>query len=164
MYSKDAGRSFTDHRPGAKRDAHCLAWHPSAEGRAYEAAGDGAAWSRDGGVGWEAVDAGRDLRYCWALALDPADPDRWYVSAASGPWTAHAGEDAAGGLYVWEDGAWRQLALPGESMPYALAAIGGALLAGMTDGRILHSSDRGETWEETGVRIGSVLAMAAAGE
>ena len=47
-------------------------------------------------------------------------------------------------------------------MPYALAAIDGALLAAMTDGRILHSGDRGETWGETGVRIGSVLAMAAA--
>ena len=133
-------------------------------GRAYEAAGDGAAWSRDGGVGWEAVDAGRDLGYCWALALDPADPDRWYVSAASGPRTAHAGEDAAGGLYVWEDGAWRRLRLPGDSMPYALAAINGALLAGMTDGRLLHSGDRGETWSEKGVRIGSVVAMAATGE
>jgi hypothetical protein len=35
-------------------------------------------------------------------------------------------------------------------MPYALAAIDRALLAGMADGRILHSGDRGETWEETG--------------
>jgi hypothetical protein len=164
MYSEDGGQSFTDHRPGAKRDAHSLAWHPSEEGRAYEAAGDGAAWTRDGGVSWEAVDTGRDLRYCWALAVDPADADRWYVSAASGPWTAHAGEDAAGRLYAWEDGAWRALDLSEESMPYALAAIDEVLLAAMADGRILHSGDRGETWEETGVRIGSVLGMAASGE
>jgi hypothetical protein len=164
MYSEDGGRKFTDHRPGAKRDAHSLAWHPSAEGRAYQAAGDGAAWSRDGGVSWEAVDTGRDLRYCWALALDPADPDRWYVSAASGPWTAHAGEDAAGRLYAWEDDAWRALDLPGESMPYALAAIDGSLLAAMADGHILQSGDRGETWAQIGVRMGSVRAMAAAGE
>jgi hypothetical protein len=34
--------------------------------------------------------------------------------------------------------------------------------AALADGRILHSGDRGETWGETGVRIGSVLAMAAA--
>jgi hypothetical protein len=162
MYSDDAGRTFSDHRPGAKRDAHCLAWHPSAEGRAYQAAGDGAAWSRDGGVSWEAADFGRDLRYCWALALDPADPDRWYVSAASGPRTAHAGEDAAGRLYVWEDGAWRALDLPGGSMPYALAAIDETLLAAMADGRILNSGDRGESWEETGILLGSALAMAAA--
>jgi hypothetical protein len=49
-------------------------------------------------------------------------------------------------------------------MPYALAAIDEALLAAMADGRILHSGDRGETWEETGVRICSVQAMAAAGD
>jgi hypothetical protein len=164
MYTEDGGRSFMDHRPGAKRDAHSLAWHPSAVGRAYEAGGDGAAWSHDGGLGWEATDAGRDLGYCWAAAPDPADPDRWYISAASGPWTAHAGTDAAGRLYVWEHGAWRRLGLPGDSMPYALAVTDGGLLAGMTDGRILQSGDRGENWSETGVRIGSVVAMAATGE
>jgi hypothetical protein len=164
MYSEDAGGSFTDHRPGAGRDAHCLAWHPSAEGRAYEAAGDGAAWSRDGGVTWEAMEAGRDLPYCWALALDPEDPDRWYVSAATGPRAAHASEGAAGRLFAWEDGAWRSLDLPGESMPYALAASDGTLLAAMADGRIVHSGDRGETWDETGVRTGSALAVAASAE
>jgi hypothetical protein len=162
MYSDDAGCSFTDHRPGAKRDPHCLAWHPSVEGRAYQAAGDGAAWSVDGGLSWESLETGRDLGYCWALAVDPADPDRWYVSAASGPRAAHAGGDAAGRLYVWEDGVWRALDLPGTSMPYALAAWDGHLLAAVADGRILHSGDRGETWVETGVRIGPVVAMAVA--
>lgn len=163
MLTEDGGTTFSDHRSGAKRDAHCLAWHPSAGGRAYQAAGDGAAWSRDGGETWEAADSGRDLPYCWALAVDPADPERWYVSASSGPWTAHADADSEGRLYVWEDGAWRPVDLPGGSMPYALAAQNGELLAGMTDGRILHSDDRGESWSETGVRLGSVVAMAAAG-
>jgi hypothetical protein len=72
---------------------------------------------------------------------------------------AHAGEDAAGGLYVWEDNAWRRLDLPGGSMPYALAAMDGALLAAMTDDRILQSGDRGESWDETGIRIGAPTAM-----
>src|SRR3954468_24587023 len=49
MASDDGGATFSDHRPGAKRDAHCLAWHPSAGGRAYQAAGDGAARSVDAG-------------------------------------------------------------------------------------------------------------------
>lgn len=163
MFSDDAGASFSDHRSGAKRDAHCITWHPTADGRAYQAAGDGAAWSRDGGLTWESADAGRDLPYCWALAVDPVDPDRWYVSAATGPFSAHAGDEAEGRLYVWQEEAWRQLALPEGSMPYALAAIDGALLAGMTDGRILRSGDRGESWDETDVRIGSVVAMAASG-
>src|ERR671914_387140 len=48
MRTEDGGASFSDHRPPAARDVHCLAWHPSAPARAYEAGGDGAAWSRDG--------------------------------------------------------------------------------------------------------------------
>ena len=159
MYSDDGGASFSDHRPGAKRDTHKIVWHPSAAGRAYEAAGDGAAWSRDGGQSWEAADEGRDLRYCWATVVDPADPERWYVSAASGPGTAHRGRDATGRLYRWEDG-WRTLPLPSDSMPYALLASDGGLLAGMADGSLLSSSDAGESWEDTGVELGSVLAMA----
>jgi photosystem II stability/assembly factor-like uncharacterized protein len=159
MYTEDGGTSFTDHRPGAKRDTHNIAWHPSAVGRAYEAAGDGAAWSRDGGRTWEAADEGRELRYCWALAIDPANPERWYVSAASGPGAAHSGLNATGRLYRWEDG-WRPLPLPSGSMPYALLAADGELVAGMADGHVLRSPDAGESWEDTGVELGSILAMA----
>jgi hypothetical protein len=162
MYSDDGGATFSDHRPGAKLDAHSLAWHPRVEGRAYQAAGDGAAWSRDGGRTWEAADAGRELGYCWAVAVDAADPERWYVSAASGPGAAHSGDSARGRLYRWDD-AWHALPLPPDSMPYALAATDGELLAGMADGRILLSGDRGESWDEIGVRVDSIIAMAAAG-
>jgi hypothetical protein len=163
MSTDDGGGTFSDHRPGAKLDAHSLAWHPRAEGRAYQAAGDGAAWSRDGGRTWEAADAGRDLRYCWALAVDSDDPERWYVSAATGPYAAHSGGDARGRLYRWDDGAWEALALPTNSMPYALAVTDGELLAGMADGRILRSGDHGESWGEIDVRVGSIVAMAAVG-
>lgn len=161
MYTEDRGATFSDHRPGAKRDAHNLAWHPLVADRAYQAAGDGAAWSHDGGRTWEAQDAGRELGYCWALAVDPVDPDRWYVSAASGPGAAHRGEDAHGRLYRW-DGGWHELPLPGDAMPYALAATARELLAGMSDGRVLRSDDHGESWQDIGVRLGSITAMAAA--
>jgi len=160
MLSEDGGATFTDHRPGAKLDAHSLAWHPHADGRAYQAAGDGAAWSRDGGRTWEAADAGRDLRYCWALAVDVDEPDRWYVSASSGPFTAHTGASARGRLYRRE-GSWRALELPPDSMPYALAATGGELVAGLADGRLLRSGDHGESWSELGARLAGVTAMAA---
>jgi hypothetical protein len=161
MRSDDGGSSFSDHRPGAKRDAHCLAWHPRARGRAYQAAGDGAAWSGDGGRTWEAADAGRDLGYCWALAVDPDDPERWYVSAATGPRAAHAGAGARGRLYRW-GGAWEALPLPVDGMPYALAVDDGELIAGMSDGRLVRSGDRGEGWDELPVRLGSITAMAVA--
>ena len=161
MYSDDAGATFSDHRPGAKRDVHGLSWHPHAAGRAYEAAGDGAAWSQDGGVSWDGADAGRELGYCWAVAPDPGDPQCWFVSAARGPSAAHSGSHAQGRLYRWRDGGWKALALPDDTMPYALVATGYGLLAGMANGRVLHSADRGERFEDTGIDTGSVLAMAA---
>jgi hypothetical protein len=161
MLSEDGGESFSDHRPGAKRDAHAIAWHPLAEGRAYEAAGDGAAWTMDGGRSWSPLDAGRELGYCWALAADPADPDRWYVSAASGPRQAHSGERAYGRLYRWDGAAWRELRVPGQSMPYTLAAIADELVCGMADGRLLHSPYRGESWQQLAVTA-PIDAMAVA--
>lgn len=161
MYSDDAGETFSDHRPGAKRDVHTLTWHPRLQGRVYQAAGDGAAWSRDGGLNWEAVDAGRDLPYCWSVAVDPSDPDTWYVSAASGPRAAHSGRDARGRLYRWSGDEWKPLALPDDTMPYALAASDDELIAGMADGRVIHSDDRGSNWTDTGVDAGSILALAA---
>jgi hypothetical protein len=58
MRSADGGATWQDHRPGAQRDVHTLAWHPNEQGRAYEAAGGGSAWSRDDGDTWEPVDDG----------------------------------------------------------------------------------------------------------
>jgi hypothetical protein len=159
MLSEDGGESFSDHRPGAKRDAHAIVWHAIAEGRAYEAAGDGAAWSADGGRTWTALDAGRDFGYCWALAADPDDPDRWYVSAAPGPRDAHSAGRAHGYLYRWEEDAWRKLLVPGDSMPYTLAALADELVCGMSDGGLLHSRDRGESWQELAVTA-PILDMA----
>lgn len=161
MLSEDGGQSFSDHRRGAKRDAHTIAWHPFADGRAYEAAGDGAAWSEDGGRSWSALDAGRELGYCWGLAADPNDPDRWYVSAASGPRDAHSAERAHGRLYQFNGDAWRELPVPGQSMPYALATLADELICGMADGRLLRSPDRGESWLELAVTA-PIIAMAVA--
>jgi hypothetical protein len=165
MYSDDGGESFTDHRPEAERDVHALAWHPRVEGRAYEAGGGGAAWSRDGGWTWEPAAAGRAHRYCWALAVDTEDPDRWYVSAAHGPRQAHGGGPARAGLYRWEgDGPWEPieagLPRPIDSMPYALVSSPNGLFTGLADGRLFHSMDRGDSWEELPVRVRSLVAMA----
>jgi hypothetical protein len=164
MYSDDGGESFTDHRPGAERDVHTLAWHPRVEGRAYEAGGGGAAWSRDGGWSWEPVESGRPHRYCWALALDADEPDRWYVSAAHGPRQAHGGGPARAGLYRWEGaGPWEPIGAglprPLDSMPYALASSPTALFAGLADGRLFHSADHGDSWDELPVRVDSLVAM-----
>jgi hypothetical protein len=148
MRSSDGGESWEDHRPGAQKDCHALAWHPVETQRAYEAGGGGTAWSRDGGATWTPADEGRDQHYTWALAVDPEDPDRWFVSASSGPGRAHSNGDAQAFIHRWEGkGPWQKTGRePLSSMPYALCFTRDRLFAGLRDGRLLASDDRGETW------------------
>src|SRR5207237_9332297 len=115
----------------------------------------------DGSLSRHDADTGRGLPLCWAVAVAPRAPESLYVSAASGPRAAHSGRDARGRRYCWSQGAWQAVPLPDDTMPYALAAGDDELIAGMADGRIFHSSDRGQRWTDTGVETGSVMALAA---
>jgi photosystem II stability/assembly factor-like uncharacterized protein len=168
MRSEDGGASWQDHRPGAQRDVHSLAWHPTETGRAYEAAGGGSAWSRDNGESWEAADEGRDRHYTWALTVDPADPDCWFVSAAPGPFEAHGSRPAQAALYRWRGGGpWEELDLglprPLDTMPYALAATMDGLVAALRDGRLFVSQDQGDSWRQLEAEgLGKAVAMAVA--
>lgn len=157
MRSEDGGKTWSDHRPNAQKDVHNLVWHPAAPGRAYEAGGGGAAWSHDGGHSWQEVDEGRDCHYTWALAVDPDDPDCWYVSANPGARLAHYSEQNADArIYRWRgDGPWAPLSgglpQPLGSFPYALAMSKHFLFAGLGDGRIYLSEDRGDHWKQLNV-------------
>ena len=168
MRSEDGGETWRDHPPGAQKDVHALAWHPTVRDRAYEAGGGGAAWSRDGGLTWQPADNGRDRHYTWALAVDPADPDCWYVSANPGARLAHQDEERAEAhIYRWRgDGPWEALAgglpEPVYSFPYALLMNSNLLFAGLGDGRIYSSEDRGDHWSQLqidGDAPSSVLAL-----
>jgi hypothetical protein len=168
MRSTDGGATWEDHRPGAQRDVHQLAWHPQARGRAYEAGGGGAAFSVDAGVTWRPADDGRDRHYTWSLAVDPDDPELWYVSASTGPFAAHGGGDPQARIYRRRgDEPWRALAgglpEPLPAMAYALVALDGRLFAGLADGRLWESRDRGDSWRECtvgGDRLGRLVALA----
>jgi hypothetical protein len=168
MRSVDGGATWQDHRPGAKRDAHTLAWHPSARGRAYETGGDGTAWSLDGGDTWEPLDDGRDRHYAWALAVDPENADTWFCSASPGPRLAHGEDSAAAYVYRWRgDGPWRALdgglPQPLDAMPYALLHADGRLYAGLSDGRLHVSDYDGDSWRPldlSGEPLPRILALA----
>jgi photosystem II stability/assembly factor-like uncharacterized protein len=169
MRSTDGGETWEDHRPGAQRDVHSLAWHPQAEGVVYEAGGGGAAWSDDWGETWTPADEGRDRHYTWSVAADPDDPRRWFVSASTSPFRAHRGGDPEAHVYRRENGGWRALAGglpdPFPAMPYALVSLGETVLAGLANGELWQSDDRGDTWslcELAGDRLSRIVALAAA--
>jgi photosystem II stability/assembly factor-like uncharacterized protein len=151
MRSTDGGETWQDHRPGAQPDVHSLAWHARDRARAYEAGGGGAAWSDDAGETWEAADDGRDRNYTWSVAVDPDDADRWYVSASTGPFAAHGGRDPQARIFRRE-GKERWRALDGglpeplHAMPYALVCAQGRVFAGLANGEVWESGDRGESW------------------
>ena len=168
MRSTDGGETWHDHRPGAERDVHSLAWHPTARGRAYEAGGGGAAWSEDGGDTWQAADEGRDRHYTWSVAVDPDDPELWYVSASTGPFAAHGGGDAQARIYRRRNDGWTTLdgGLPDPlPMPYALVTTGDRLYAGLADGQLWESGDRGDSWQRCelgGFPLERIVALATA--
>ena len=172
MRSSDGGQSWQDHRPGAQRDVHSLAWHPHTPGRAYEAGGGGAAFSTDAGESWQPADEGLDRHYSWSVTVDPSDPDCWYVSASTGPFAAHGRRDPQALIYRRRDGEpWQSLSgglpEPLPAMPYALLATDGRLFAGLADGQLWESLNRGDTWtplQLEGDSVAAVLALALAAD
>jgi photosystem II stability/assembly factor-like uncharacterized protein len=165
MRSTDGGESWEDHRPGAQPDVHSIVWHQSEQGRAYEAGGGGAAFSRDAGDTWDPADEGRDRHYTWAVATDPADPDRWWVSASTGPYAAHGRRHSQARIYRSTGGPWQPVTDELEAMPYALAAGDGRIFAALGDGTVLETRDGGDTWPavslDAGVAALNALALAA---
>jgi photosystem II stability/assembly factor-like uncharacterized protein len=170
MRSADGGATWADHNPQAHSDAHQLLTHPLVPDRIYEAAGQGIAVSEDRGVTWSKLDDGLDRRYAWAAAVDPADPDLWYVALSRGPFAAHSRGDGESRVVRSTGGAWTAVDDWGgepqlRRMPYALATVPqrpGTVLAGLRGGVLLISEDAAQTWRRLGVQLPDVVELAAA--
>jgi hypothetical protein len=104
------------------------------------------------------------------VPVDPDDPDCWYVSASTGPYAAHGGGDPQARIYRRQGAEpWRALAdglpEPLPAMPYALLATDGRVFAGLADGRLWESGDRGDTWSALrleGDPLGGLSALVGA--
>jgi hypothetical protein len=160
--SADGGKSWSNHRKGALRDCHSLAFHPRNGNWVYEGGGGGAAVSNDGGLTWQQPRTGLDRRYGWASAADPERPEVWYFSASpfsagglSFEPAAHVDGKANAAIFRSAGGAaWERLrgGLP-EPMSYMAYALitdpnaPGHVYAGMANGDVWHSSDYGDNWK-----------------
>jgi photosystem II stability/assembly factor-like uncharacterized protein len=170
MRSTDGGATWSDHAREAHSDAHRLLTHALAPTRVYEAAGQGIALSEDEGEHWARLEDGLDRTYAWAVAIDPADPDLWYVSLSRGPFAAHGNGDGEAILVRAASQGWEPIDDWGESeelrrMPYALATLPDqprALLAGLRGGILLLTEDAGASWDRLDVRLPDVQDLAIA--
>ncbi|WP_418284124.1 hypothetical protein [Halorubrum sp. DTA46] len=166
VVTPDDGATWIDRPEGSRRDTHALATHPDASDRVYAAAGDGFAESDDRGASWRVVREGLDHGYVWGLAVDPGDPERAIVSAASGASAAHrrgeaylyrrvAGGDAGGDAE--DDGSGSVSAesasagspgarferLDDRGIPTGEGTYRAALASGQTGGELWVLNDRG---------------------
>jgi photosystem II stability/assembly factor-like uncharacterized protein len=171
LRSCDGGGSWFDHNTQAYSDAHQLLMHPLAPHRLYEAAGQGIARSDDLGDSWRAFEDGLDRHYAWAQAIDPADPDLWYVSVSRSPHAAHGGADGQAHLWRSRGNGWVAVDTWGDSpelrrMPYSLTALPdqpGSLLAGLRGGRLLLSDDAAESWTQLSLQLDDIIELHAVG-
>jgi photosystem II stability/assembly factor-like uncharacterized protein len=170
MRSFDGGSSWRDHNPQAHSDAHQLLTHPRAPDRLYEAAGQGVARSDDRGESWTRFEDGLDRRYAWAEAIDPDDPDLWYVSVSRSPFAAHGNADGQSHLWRSRGDGWVAIDDWGDApelrrMPYALCALPGrpgTLLVALSGGALLLTEDAGESWTQLEVTLPGVIDLAVA--
>jgi photosystem II stability/assembly factor-like uncharacterized protein len=168
--SQDGGKTWIDHNPQAHSDAHQLLTHPLAPERLYEAAGQGIARSGDRGETWERLGQGLDRHYAWAEAIDPGDPDLWYVAVSRSPSAAHGNGDGQARLLRSRGNGWEAVDGWGDTaelrrMPYALLTLPdqpGRLLAGLRGGTLLVTDDAAESWSRLPVRLPDLIDLAVA--
>lgn len=175
LRTRDGGATWQDRHPDAVIDPHVVHAHPTSTDRIYAIGGDGVSFSIDAGDSWTRDVNGMDRFYAWGLAVDPVDPDLWFVSAAPDPYLAHGDGDSQARLFRKRGAsAWEPRELNGyggvsttiERMPYALVAprtAPGTLICGLRDGTILSSDDAGDSWRTIPVTIPGILALTSVG-
>jgi hypothetical protein len=169
--SQDGGMTWSNHRKGALRDCHTLAFHARNGNWVYEGGGGGGSVSSDGGLTWKQPKAGLKRRYGWACAADPERPEVWYLSASpfsagglSFEPAAHVDGKANAAIYRSAGGAaWEKLGgglpEPLNYMAYALMTdpnAPGHLYAGLADGDVWHSANYGDRWTQLPFNLGGI--------
>jgi len=147
--SDDRGETWTERRDGVHDDVHhVLILGPD---EYVASTGNGLYRTRDVGQSWMRLDTDLDHRYFReTFALD----GRLYAAAARsspGTWSGENGADAILVESTDTGETFETVSYPGEPEEVVLAwtAVGGTVLAGTNDGRLI-SRDSNGTWREEG--------------
>jgi len=158
LRSVDGGETWKRIRRGVAADCHALTFHPTDVSYAYEAAGLGASFSRDGGATWTRCIDGLEGRYAMTLGVDPNDPERWYIGTA--PMRRAHTADARAVLYRGRPGEpWEKLVEGLDSLPRAIAVASDAVYVGLGSGEVLRPPD----WKPPAVAFDGLRALVALG-
>lgn len=157
VQTHDAGDTWEDHQPTARRDIHSMVTHSELPGHAWVAAGDGYAETRDGGYSWVTPQEGLEHRYCWSVTVDRGDPDCVVVSAAHGAQSAHTPNTADSYVYRRRRGRWHRL--DDRGLPMGEGVVRPELAASGTPGRLYaatnnglyRTADQGSSWSEVDI-------------
>ena len=166
--SRDGGDSWQQ-LPGLDDDIHCLSLGADRPQRVYAATASAPFRSDDGGDHWELINSGLQRRYTLHIAASPDDSDLVLVTVSE-----NARRKAPQFYRSMEGGrTWSLVEGLGagddaDAMVVAFdwdAKSPSHLYAGTDGGKLYHSGDRGETWEELPVSLSSVAvgALAVAG-
>lgn len=159
--SGDGGQTWSRHRPGALRDCHSLKFHDFNGNWVYQAGGTGggASFSQDSGLTFHKSKRGLAKNYGIVCAVDPENPEIWYVCVAPSPFNAF-GEDPQIYLYRSAPGEdWQPIGWQPHPLPIAVTALTtipgepGQLFAGLYNGDIWNTSDYGDTWKKMPFRL-----------
>ena len=183
--SEDGGESFRPLNRGvrapyladaAAEAGHCvhrIALHPADPSRLYQQGHHGTYRSDDGGESWTEITDGLPSDFGYALALDPADPDRLFVVPEESS-QFRATVDGRLRVYRTDDAgaSWQALTegLPQENvfvtiLRDGLAADGlqpNGLYLGTSSGHLFHSPDAGEHWSLVAGFLPGILCLSAA--
>jgi hypothetical protein len=163
LLTSDGGQTWRVGR-GAIYDCHSLAAH-SRDGLRFYQGGAGfgkcTRTSSDGGETWTGPRSADGLTYGWATAGALDASNTWYYSASSSAFKAHTPGRAAARIYrVREGSSVEHLTgiLPDgiPEMPYQLAAASGSLFAGLANGDVWCSENRGDSWNKLPLTLGGI--------
>ncbi len=166
--SRDGGNSWQQ-LPGLDDDIHCLHLGADRPQRVYAATASSPYRSNDGGDQWEQINDGLERRYTLHVAASPDDADLVLVTVSENA------RRKAPQFYRSTDGGktWRLVEGLGQGEDAEDMVVAfewdpkspQLVYAGTDGGKLYHSHDRGETWEQLPVSLPSVAvgALAVAG-